>query len=114
MVPALNLAAQQERFGVNPAKRVISAVLLLLFLFVLSLAQFESLHQAFHPDASGSDHSCAATLLRSGQVDAPPPTPVDVAAPAPAPAAVPCFVAPVFVSFEFALPPSCGPPAPLS
>jgi len=110
----LNLAAQQQRFGVNSAKRVISALLLLLFLFVLSLAQFESLHQVFHPDASSSDHSCAATLLRSGQVDAPPAIPVGVAAPARVPAAAPCFVAPVFVSFEFVLLPSCGPPAPLS
>ena len=114
IISALKLAVQEKRFGAAPTRRLISALLLLLFLFVLSLAQFESLHQTLHPDSSEPGHSCAVTLLRSGQVDAAPAVPVTAAAPAPVPTAAPCFACPVFVSFEFTLLPSCGPPALLS
>lgn len=114
IVGALKAAAQQRLLNASPTRRLVSVTLLLLFLFVLSLAQFESLHRIFHSDAAEADHTCAVTLLRTGQVDAPVNIPVVAAAPVLALADALPFLAPVFVSFEFLLLPSCGPPALIS
>jgi hypothetical protein len=92
-------------------KRAASVLLLGLFLFVLAMAQFESFHNTIHSDSRQPDHQCAATILRGGQLDAPPPGEVGAAV---SPVAlVADFVQPpaIVVSFEFALLPSCGPPA---
>jgi hypothetical protein len=93
---------------------MIAFSLLGLFLFVLAMTQFESLHHAIHADAQQRDHQCAATLLSSGQVDAPPPSLVSViVCPLEVMAEFNCQPV-VFVSFDFTLLPSCGPPALLS
>jgi hypothetical protein len=96
------------------SKRMISVLLLGLFLFVLAMTQFEPLHHAIHADSQQPNHNCAVTMLRGGQVDAPPPCGVNVVV---SPVLfVVGFTQPsaIFVSFEFALLPSCGPPVLLS
>jgi hypothetical protein len=50
-------------------RSLISGLLVVLYVFVLALAQSEALHHAFHADASEPQHECVATLLNSGQVD---------------------------------------------
>jgi hypothetical protein len=86
---------------------------LALFLFVLAMTQFKSLHHAYHPDSTKPGHQCVVTMVQSGQVDAPN---CDVAI-------VPKVTVPpdlgvvesVFVlTVDYSLPPSCGPPALLS
>ncbi|NOS70377.1 MAG: hypothetical protein HOP33_10655 [Verrucomicrobia bacterium] len=96
------------------SKRIISVLLLGLFLFVLAMTQFESLHHAVHADSQQPSHHCAATMLAGGQVDAPPPSGVNVVV-SPVVFVVE-FTQPsaIFVSFDFTLLPSCGPPAILS
>jgi len=88
-------------------------VLLGLFLSVLAMATSATLHKVVHPNAAQADHSCAVTMLASGQVES-----------APSGAAVPELpLVPMVVSlFEvsspsvvsFNLPLSRGPPALLS
>jgi len=87
--------------------------LLGLFLSVVAMASSATLHKVVHPNAAQTDHSCAATMLASGQVEA-----------APSVAVVPAIpLVPIFASlFEvstpsvasFNLPLSRGPPALLS
>lgn len=56
------------QLGHGPKGRSVKAGLLLgLFLSVLALAQFETLHQAVHADADQATHECAVTLLVSGK-----------------------------------------------
>ena len=52
------------------SKQLKSVVLLGLFLSVLAMATSATLHKVVHPNATRSDHSCAATLLASGYVEA--------------------------------------------
>jgi hypothetical protein len=87
-------------------------LLLALFCSVLACANFSSLHQAFHPNATNPDHQCVVKLLASGQVDAP------VADPAIIIAALtldfPAAEQPLPVRSFFSLPPGRAPPADLS
>ncbi len=54
-----------------PARPLMAGLLLGLFLFVLAMAEFKSLHHAVHADAEQAEHQCAVTLLASGQIDLP-------------------------------------------
>jgi hypothetical protein len=95
-------------------RRLAGSLLLVLFLFVLAMTQFESLHHLVHADSKQPNHSCAVTMLRGGQVDTP--LPCDVDAVVSSVVFVVAFTqpSPIFVSFDFTLLPSCGPPAILS
>ena len=91
-----------------------AGLLLGLFMFLLAMTHFESLHRAIHADARQPNHQCAVTMLQAGQVDAPPASAVSLML---SPVAVVTAFSPpaaVFVSFDFTLLPSCGPPALLS
>jgi hypothetical protein len=91
-------------------RRTGAFALLSLFLFVLGMAQFESLHRAIHCDAAQPEHQCAVTLIQSGQIDAP----TSAAAPVSIPVQAAAQPVPevVFVSPPaFSLLPSRGPPA---
>lgn len=94
----------------RPAKAVL---LLGLFLSVLGVANSATLHQLIHSDAASANHHCAATLLASGQVDAPA-SAVQVVPAAPISVSLifPDISAPAEISFN--LPLGRGPPAPLS
>jgi hypothetical protein len=90
-----------------------AGALLALFLGVFVLTLSETLHREVHADACESEHQCAVTMLRSGQIDTP------VAAVPPIIGSVLFYVAaPILNDFVPAvdsfLPPSCGPPALLS
>lgn len=94
--------------------RQLSGVVLLgLFLSVLAMATSATLHRVVHPNATRTDHSCAATMLASGQVEA---AVSVVASPAiplvPVVAVLIEFSSPSVASFN--LPLSRGPPALLS
>ena len=52
-------------------RQTIAFALLGLFLSVLGMAQFESLHRALHCDAAEPEHQCAVTLIQAGQIDSP-------------------------------------------
>ena len=52
-------------------KRAKALLLLSLFFSVFAMANFATLHQLVHADAASAEHHCAATLLASGQIDAP-------------------------------------------
>ena len=65
---------QKQRKPVVSRKPFIGALLIGLFLFILAMANFESLHRLVHTEAKNADHQCAVTLLASGQVDASPAT----------------------------------------
>jgi hypothetical protein len=88
-------------------------VLLGLFLSVLAVSTSATLHRFFHPNAAQAEHSCAATMMSSGQVDAAPSLVV-----APVVPLIPLVVDqreisfPSVVSFNLSL--SRGPPALLS
>jgi len=90
-----------------------SALLLGLFLSVLAMASSATLHKVVHPNATQADHSCAATLLSSGQVDSAPSLAVVASVPL-----VPLVANRLEISFpsvaSFNLPLSRGPPALLS
>ena len=51
------------------SKSVVAGLMLGLFLFVLAMANFETLHCDVHADAETADHQCVVTLLASGQID---------------------------------------------
>jgi hypothetical protein len=87
-----------------------AGLLLGLFVFVLAMAQFKTLHRYCHAEANQADHQCVVTTLSSGMVDAPTTHTVVVAAPV----TVLCAQIPgiIFVpSVNYSLLPSRGPPA---
>jgi hypothetical protein len=98
----LSKAARKER-------RIISAFLLGLFLFLQALAASPALHEFFHPDAGKEDHECAVTLFLHGQVSASGTVVAVVSVPT-----LPIFhlsaPAVVYVSTDVQLLPSRGPP----
>ncbi|HEX7470758.1 MAG TPA: hypothetical protein VF437_08515 [Verrucomicrobiae bacterium] len=47
-----------------------AALMMLLLLFVITLAASPSLHQYFHRDAGSAEHSCAVTFFTHGKVTA--------------------------------------------
>ena len=61
---------QLARVNEGRGRRAKGALLLGLFLCVLAMATSATLHKVVHPNATQPDHSCAATMLASGQVDA--------------------------------------------
>lgn len=91
-----------------------SVLLLGVFLFVLAMTHFEPLHHAVHPDSDQSDHQCLVTMIHSGQMDTPLHATICVIACPLVKVAGPSFVHTIYVSFDFALLPSCGPPSILS
>jgi hypothetical protein len=97
----------------NAARRTrrIGGLTLGVFLFVLAMAQFESLHRWFHAEACQSNHQCAVTMLSGGQVDNPPSQDGHSVLPPAAELIEVREPASTFVAFDFILPPSCGPPA---
>jgi hypothetical protein len=103
-----------QRSGKLPGARGLCALFMLsLFLSVLAVAQFESLHHAVHQDSDHPDHHCAATLLQTGQVETPvgASTPVIIRNPVCVPRPIESTVA---LAADLSLPPSCGPPTLLS
>jgi hypothetical protein len=110
----LKNVAHKQLGNASGKKRIVSLLLLGLFLFVLVLAQCESFHNAIHADSRQPDHQCAATILRGGQLDAPSSC-GDRVADSPD-VLLAGFNPPstIVVSFEFALLPSRGPPSLLS
>jgi hypothetical protein len=67
------VSAKQERwFQAADKRRKVAGLLCGLFLGVLALAQFETLHRWLHPQAGQPAHQCAVTMLQSGQVEASP------------------------------------------
>jgi hypothetical protein len=93
---------------------MVSVLMLGLFLFVVAMTQFESLHRLVHADAKQPNHQCAVTMLSAGQVDAPPPCAASVVVPQAVVVMEIGQPSVIFVSFDFTLLPSCGPPALLS
>ncbi|MBP9900963.1 MAG: hypothetical protein V9H26_18115 [Verrucomicrobiota bacterium] len=94
-----------------PLRWARAGLLLGLFLFVLALAQFGALHHFFHADSKQPNHHCAATMLAGGQIDAAPPCAVAVVVSPIQFVVTITELFPIFVSFDFTLPLSCGPPA---
>jgi len=98
--------------GLNQSRgrQLRGVVLLGLFLSVMAMATSATLHKVVHSSADQPDHSCAATMLASGQVETAP----SVAA-LPAIPLIPVIVGLVEVSSPtvacFNLPLSRGPPA---
>src|SRR5437016_10542807 len=102
----------------HPTKRgrvLVAAFVSVGFVWALALSASPQLHQCVHPDAGRVEHSCAATMIASGNYNhaAHPPL---VTAPVPAvqfsiiPALTPCWVQSPFLGariFEHA-PPARG------
>lgn len=94
-------------------RRYAAAFLLSLLLSLQAMVALPGLHAWFHPDASDPDHECAVTLFAHGQVEAASPAVAVQRAPErlivsdPLPSAI-------FVSADFRLLPSRGPPASLA
>lgn len=104
----MNKALEQGK--VLRRRPVIAGSLLALFLFVLTMAQFETLHESCHAEAEQADHQCAVTALHSGMVDAP--AVQFVVLPPPVVVTVTQIAGSVFVSSaHYTLLPSRGPPA---
>src|SRR5881398_257861 len=57
--------------------RAVGAIFLCLaFLWTLALSASPQLHQRIHPDANRSDHSCAITIVASGNYNHSPNAPL--------------------------------------
>ncbi len=104
---------QQPSSNAAPRLRARAGLLLGLFLFVLTMAQFGALHRMLHADSGGVDHQCAVTLLASGHVDVAvsevPVAFLPVLAVAP-----PMPSAKVFVTVDYSLLPGRAPPVALA
>ena len=96
------------------ARRLTGVLLVVLSLVLLAMAQSEELHHAIHADSNQPNHHCAATMLRCGQVDAPPSCEVTVVVPQAVVMMESSRPPAILVSFDYTLLPSCGPPAILS
>jgi hypothetical protein len=66
----------------STARAFVTALALAGFLSALTLSVSPQLHERIHPDASRGGHSCAVTIIASGNVDHSPAT-VLVSTPAP-------------------------------
>jgi len=105
----------EMRSGLQPwkfrAKSCVAAAVVLLLLFVQTLAASQALHAAScHEDAAAPEHTCAVKTLTQGQVDLAPSSAVTLL---PAPLAVDDGMEPVpqvSASIRFLLP-SRGPPS---
>lgn len=49
---------------------MVSPLVVLLYIFIVTMAASPAIHHFIHPDADQGSHHCAATLLSQGQVDA--------------------------------------------
>jgi hypothetical protein len=105
----VNLMWQRLRSKHCNGRRIVSVLLLGLFLSLLALTQIEPLHRWVHRDAGKHNHHCAVTHLRGGHADAP-----DCNVPVVRAESLPVTLVVndcVFVSaVDVSLPPSCGPP----
>jgi hypothetical protein len=90
-----------------------SVLLLGLFLSVLAMVSSATLHKEIHPQAGRGDHSCAATMLASGQVEAAPSVAAVLAIPL-IPIVLNLVEVPSPSVASYNLPLSRGPPALLS
>lgn len=106
------MLAPRETLRKAPRNRpLLAGLMLALFVFLLALAQFRTLHQLCHPEAGRSDHQCVVTMLATGQVDAP--ATLTALPPAPQVFRQPSLATPDLVSSaDRTLLPSRGPPAP--
>jgi hypothetical protein len=62
--------AQQCSVISRIAKPALAGFLVLVLLFLGTLAASPTLHQWFHPDANAPSHDCVITLFAKGQVSA--------------------------------------------
>lgn len=108
----MNRTQRQPRKALR-SRSVIAGSLLALFLFVLAMAQFETLHESCHAEAKQADHQCAVTTLHSGMVDASATDTAIVPAP-PVVVSEPITGISFVSSADYSLLPSRGPPAPLA
>ena len=92
---------------------LVAGGLLALFLFVLAMAQFKTLHRFCHAEADQQDHQCAVTTLAAGQVDAPTGAALIISATALLVGEV-CVPTSSLPAVDHLLLPSRGPPALLS
>ena len=53
----------------NVGRACVAALASAAFLWALLLSASPELHQRVHPDANGIDHSCAVTMVASGNYD---------------------------------------------
>ena len=71
------------------------------FVWTLTLSVSPKLHERVHPDANGTGHSCAVTMIASGNVDDAPPVTLIIAPTAidesKIPALTPCAVESLFL-----------------
>jgi hypothetical protein len=71
------------------------------FLWTLTLSVSPELHERIHPDANRPGHSCAVTMIASGNIDDSPPVTLIIAPTATdesrVPELTPCAVKPVFL-----------------
>jgi hypothetical protein len=102
---------EQNRWSAaETIRRVLSALVLVHTLFLVAMAQCESLHRMVHSHAGEETHHCVVTLFRNGQVEAP--SCAVVAGPAVIVSVVLVVMDFFFVpSVDYSLPPGCGPPA---
>jgi hypothetical protein len=92
-----------SRAGFHASRFLIGTGLALAFAWTLALSVSPQLHASVHSDAGQAEHTCAATMIASGNYEHPVPTPVfNGIAPAPRIEEVPAFeavaVAPNFVA----------------
>jgi hypothetical protein len=66
----------------STARAFVTALALAGFLSAVTLSVSPQLHERIHPDANRAGHSCAVTLIASGNVDHSPVTPL-ISTPAP-------------------------------
>jgi hypothetical protein len=66
----------------STARAFVTVLALAGFLSALTLSVSPQLHERIHPDASRGGHSCAVTIIASGNVDHSPATAL-ISAPAP-------------------------------
>lgn len=64
------------RFQSRTARGVVAALLSVTFLWVLALSVSPQLHECVHADAGQAEHSCAVTLIASGNYENVTPQPV--------------------------------------
>src|SRR5258706_8991276 len=104
------------RLTLNPRRRPLRAlagILVVLFVLLAGLAASPALHQAIHPDANSSSHTCAISLLAQGHLESPVGSTFLCLAPASVNYATPIHISVFGIAVEL-LPPGRAPPATLS
>ena len=83
--------------------RVVAALALLLFLYLLAMAVCPALHELLHHDANQHGHECAATLFAHGKISADEIVPVLAIVIFALWFGLPSVVAPIIYSFDLRL-----------